>query len=220
MNKIKKHQYVCEAKKKRIVECETKCIRMRMTDKNISSKKKVTKISLITMYGFFFLFYVSSETNKRSLRRSSNGNRMNEIHDREWEPKKKEKRINKNASHWSGTWMLALLLLCEIPNDIHFATLHFTLLHFNLLLNSFFSLWQSGWFRFFACFIFRWCVCECVCFNVQLRHCFKPITKFMWKWKANKTSLIESKILPKRAKKQCVHIAYTVHTHNKCSLHI
>lgn len=149
-------------------------------------KKIRTKISLITMYGFI-LFYVRV----KQISVASGTVMANEWIRLERLPREKKWFHQKCiATHWSGTWTFGLAGALQFRHSkwYIFATLHFSLLYFNLLLSVvlFFSRRQ----KVVGCVI----VCVCVslrlcskvnvllrCFDVQLRHCCKPITKFMWK---------------------------------------
>lgn len=146
-----------------------------------NANKKFTKISLITMYGFI-LFYVR-------MKQISVASGTVMVDREEWNDNKKN-RINKNGWHWSHTVNRLALRYNSKFQMIHFGTLRVffsCILIFYWAFVVFFYSQQSCWLVLFFChfflFIHFWqilCVFVC-CFDVQLRHCFEPITKFMWK---------------------------------------
>lgn len=82
----------------------------------IKENESITKISLITMYGFILL-YVSTETNKRSLR-NGNGDQMNVRIQKSSNDERKKVCFTENCiAHWSGTWTFWLWPCYAIRNS-------------------------------------------------------------------------------------------------------
>lgn len=149
------------------------------------SKKIRTKISLITMYGFI-LFYVRV----KQISVASGTVMANEWIRLERLPREKKMVSPKMHRHIEvARERLAWLVLCNfaIQNDTF-------LLHYIFLSCILIFYWALCFFFFrrkkvVGCVIVCVCVCRfvsvqkwmCCCFDVQLRHCCKPITKFMWK---------------------------------------
>lgn len=174
------------------------------------SKKIRTKISLITMYGFI-LFYVRV----KQISVASGTVMANEWIRLERLPRDKKMVSPKMHRHIEvARERLAWLVLCNfaIQNDtflLHYIFLSCILIFYWALCFFFHSPTKSCW------------LCDCVCVCMSLRLCSKvnvllfrravatllqTNNQIYVEIKANKTSLIESEIFPKRVKHNAIGV--------------